>query len=213
MSDIIVRSENDLSTVRTFEDAIRQKRKRIQKQKTPPKKVKKKGSFDYVPDAEMFNKLNEEYPIWSWDEAGSQPVIQIMNWIVVSGKLTVIDEGVKRSFFSPGAAQIQIKKGGDPNNFQDVLSISNTVKSANTDGFKKAINRLTGAFSDVYKNEPEEVITDDQKSVIFDYISRAEEIDSRYSLHNIEAIYGDIESMNIKDYNKVISTLKNIIGE
>ena len=194
--------------IKQFEDAIREKHKRTSKKKTPGNKVKQKSGFDYVEAGEMRNALDSEYPIWSWKPAGETPVIKIMNWIMVSGVLEIIESGgIKRSFFSPGAAQIQIKKDGDPNNFKDILSISNTIKSANIDGFKKAINMLTGLFDDVYRNVKEEPADDKQTSQILELVDKVN--DERYSLDAIQKKYGDLNEITSSQADTIICILKN----
>jgi len=199
--------------VEELEKAIFEKRKKIAKKKTPKRKINKKAGYDYVPAADMLNALNEDFPIWSWRAAGANPVQQVMNWIIVSGELEVIDNGIKRTFFSPGAAQIQVKSGSDPTDWRNVLSIANTVKSANTVGFHKAINVLTGEFSDVYQNAPEEPISIQQRHEVMDCISKAEEINNKYSLKAFENQYGDLDNWSIEDYEKAMSILTKIIGE
>lgn len=198
-----------------FENLIREKRRRISKKKTPKKNIKKLpgGDYDYVDFGTMLEALNNDYPTWSWKASGTQPVQMFMNWIVVSAELEFWDEGIKRTFFSPGAAQIQIKRGGDPSNWKDILSISNSVKSANTDGLKKAINVATGRFGDVYRNAPEDPISDEQKNILVDTIERASEIDDRYSLDNVERNFGDIDEFSVEDYEKVMAILKRVVKE
>ena len=199
--------EEVIEDIKKFEDAIRKRHKETSKIKTDPRDVKQKAGFDYVEVGKMRNALDTEFPIWSWDEAGTHPVTQILNWIIVTGKLTVMDNGVKRSFFSPGAAQIQVKRGGDPNNHKDILSISNAVKSANIDGFKKAINMLTGLFDDVYDNVKDEPANDQQINLITDLVDQVN--NPKYSMEVIETKFGPLNGITSLTADKIISVLKN----
>jgi len=213
-SNDLVFDDAGREVIKHFEDLIRNKRKKNSKRKTRKKDVKRRGDgFNYVEAGTMVNALSDAFPIWSWLPAGEQPVLQVANWIIVMGKLEVIDEGVKRSFFSPGAAQIQIKKNGDFQNWKDILSVSNTVKAANTDGLKKAINELTGLFGDVYNNKVEEQINESQKSILLEMLDKAEQINNAYNINAIEKKFGDIDNLTTDQFEKITTILKPIIGE
>jgi hypothetical protein len=213
MSNDIVLKDNNIDWLKEFEEAIKAKRKRVSSRKTPPRFIKKKVGYDYVEKSKMKQALDEEYPIWSWLPAGTTPIIQIANWLIVCGQLEIVDNGAKRTFFSPGAAQIQIKQGGDYQNWRDILSVSNTVKSANIDGFKKAIAELTGLFSDVYKSAPDELIDDEQKTKLLAMIEKANKINQQYSLENISNKFGKPDDMTVADYKKIMDILTRVINQ
>ena len=134
--------------------SIREKHKRISNETTPDLFVKRKNDgFDYVEEAYLRSRLNEEYPLWSWSPAGNNPVQCLgSEWVVVSGVLRIDEDGFTKEFFSPGAARIQFKRGSEhiPEN---VIDIDKNVASANTNGFKRAVNRLTNIADDVYRKQ------------------------------------------------------------
>ena len=134
--------------------SIREKHKRISNETTPDLFVKRKNDgFDYVEEAYLRSRLNEEYPLWSWSPAGNNPVQFLgSEWVVVSGVLRIDEDGFTKEFFSPGAARIQFKRGSEhiPEN---VIDIDKNVASANTNGFKRAVNRLTNIADDVYRKQ------------------------------------------------------------
>ena len=136
---------------------IRQKHKEISNKNTPSSFVKTKpDGFEYVDEGYLRHRLNDEYPIWSWSPAGDKPVQFLgSEWVIVSGKLVIEDNGIAREFFSPGAARIQFKRGKEhvPEN---VIDIDKNVASANTNSLKRAINRLTNIADDVYRKQIED---------------------------------------------------------
>tara|TARA_R100001082_G_scaffold45908_1_gene24484 strand:+ start:299 stop:925 length:627 start_codon:yes stop_codon:yes gene_type:complete len=146
MAKLIVKDE--------IKDSILEKRKRISSETTPNIFVKRKNDgYDYVEEAYLRSKLNEEYPLWSWSPAGDNPVQFLgSEWVVVSGTLRINEDGYTKEFFSPGAARIQFKRGSEhvPEN---VVDIDKNVASANTNGFKRAVNRLTNIADDVYRKQ------------------------------------------------------------
>jgi len=106
-------------------------------------------------------------------------------WIVVSGELSVIDAGVKRSFFSVGAARIQYKAcscksrnngyplpdckvctgtGSLPHTPENVVDIDKNAGAATTNGFKRAVNRLCNISDDVYRKVVEHLTKSAEQS-------------------------------------------------
>jgi|TARA_R100001530_G_scaffold47170_2_gene35460 hypothetical protein len=138
------------------------KHREISQRTTPKGQVKSRpDGFDYVDEAYMRNELNKNYPVWSWKPAGEQPVQFLgSEWAIVSGELVVEDEGVVRRFFSPGAARIQFKRNL-PHTPENVIDIDKNLASANTNGFKRAINRLCNIADDVYRKQDLSLSEDD----------------------------------------------------
>lgn len=95
------------------EIAIKSKHKEISEKKTPKTQIKKRpDGLDYLEEGYMRQAgLNENYPIWSWTPTDNPVQFLGSEWVVVSGVLEVVDEGVPRKFFSPGAARVQFKRG------------------------------------------------------------------------------------------------------
>ena len=77
---------------------------------------------------------------------------EIAEWVIVTGVLRVNDNGVMREFYSPGSARVQFKRG-KPHTAENVVDIVKNLASANTNGFKRAVNRLGNIADDVYRKQ------------------------------------------------------------
>lgn len=134
--------------------ALVEKHKNISQRTTPKAYVKTRpDGFDYVEEAYMRNQLTKEYPGWSWSAAGDNPVQFLgAEWVIVTGVLRLEDNGIMREFFSPGSARVQFKRG-KPHTAEYVIDIDKNLASANTNGFKRAINRLGNIADDVYRKQ------------------------------------------------------------
>ena len=137
-----------------IEESLVKKHKDISQRTTPKAYIKTRpDGFDYVDEAYMRNELTKEYPAWSWSPAGDNPVQFLgAEWVIVTGVLRVNDNGVMREFFSPGSARVQFKRG-KPHTAENVVDIDKNLASANTNGFKRAVNRLGNIADDVYRKQ------------------------------------------------------------
>ena len=127
---------------------IREQRKTISTTKTPKCYVEKKGDgFDYVDEAYMRDRLNYHYPIWSCKIDDSSFLGS--EWCIVRGTLTILDNNVTRHFSSVGAARVQFKRNSE-HIAENVVDIDKNIASANTNAFKRAVNRLCNIADDVY---------------------------------------------------------------
>ena len=138
----------------TVGQSLIKKHKDISQRTTPKAYVKTRpDGFDYVEEAYMRNELTKEYPGWSWSPAGDNPVQFLgAEWVIVTGVLRLEDNGIMREFFSPGSARVQFKRG-KPHTAEHVIDIDKNLASANTNGFKRAINRLGNIADDVYRKQ------------------------------------------------------------
>ena len=138
----------------TVGQSLIKKHKDISQRTTPKAYVKTRpDGFDYVEEAYMRNELTKEYPGWSWSPAGDNPVQFLgAEWVIVTGVLRLEDNGIMREFFSPGSARVQFKRG-KPHTAEYVIDIDKNLASANTNGFKRAINRLGNIADDVYRKQ------------------------------------------------------------
>jgi len=177
------------------------------KDKTPRSQIKKipgryasdGGPMEYVEEGYMRNKLNSLYPIWSWVPAGQTPVQFLgAEWVIVSGSLVIEDNGVQRTFFSPGSARVQFKRG-EAHTADNVIDIDKNVASANSFALKRAINRLTNIADDVYRKQVEiQDLSSEQLQHITDALNElGDEKISRQFLNRIEE--GKIDQTNYKD--------------
>jgi len=152
----LAKKNNELVKVsdEMIEDSLIKKHKDISQRTTPKAYVKTRpDGFDYVDEAYMRNELTKEYPAWSWSPAGDNPVQFLgAEWVIVTGVLRVNDNGVMREFFSPGSARVQFKRG-KPHTAENVVDVDKNLASANTNGFKRAVNRLGNIADDVYRKQ------------------------------------------------------------
>jgi len=178
--------------------ALVTKHREISQRTTPKSHVKSRpDGFEYVDEAYMRNELGKNYPIWSWSPANSNPVQFLgSEWAIVSGILRIDDEGVTREFFSPGAARIQFKRG-QAHTPENVVDIDKNLASANTNAFKRAINRLCNIADDVYRKQDMTLDEDD----IAELFKRVEGLDEEWkarilnSVDNGEVIKTDLDAV------------------
>lgn len=144
---------NDLIEMNVREGLMKSGRQIRSETPTPPSQVKRKQDFDYVEERWMKHQLNEHFPNWSWTPSGNNPVQFLgSEWVIVSGSLVINDNGVPRTFFSPGSARVMFKRD-QPHTAENVIDIDNNVAAANTNAFKRAVNRLCNIADDVYRKQ------------------------------------------------------------
>ena len=127
-------------------DLIVSKHQKVSEEPTPSDVVKSRNGFDYVDEGYMRWRLNQHYPIWSWEVIKYETLGD--KAIVVHGRLKVIDEGVPRSFDSVAAHRIAVSRNGS-----GYVDLGNDLKAANSDAFKVAVNRLCNVADDVYRKQ------------------------------------------------------------
>ena len=167
--------------VMELETSLINKHEDISMLDTPKVYVKQQQGFDYVDEGYMRHLLNKHYPVWKWEIVGYEFVGDTA--ILVHGKLTINDNGVERSFDAIDAHRIASNNKG-------YVDIGNDLKSANTDCFKVAVNRLCNIADDVYRKRVEDIsLSDDQKKEI------------------------ETELKKIKDNKKVVDKIRNSIEQ
>ena len=167
---------------------------------TPKYYVKQQQGFDYVDEAYMRHLLNTHYPIWKWEIVKYEFIGD--KAILVHGRLTVVDNGVERHFDSVDAHRIASNQKG-------YVDIGNDLKSANTDCFKVAVNRLCNIADDVYRKRIEDITLDsDQKKTIN---SKLKELKDESIIKKIKL---GVERMTINktNYDKTIEKINKYIG-
>lgn len=145
---------------------------------------KRPDGWDYLEEAYMRNRLDFYFPGWSWQDGSVQFLGS--EWVSVNGHLYIIDEYLLafgiippyRKFFSAGAVRIQFKScpckkrsrtdmpnpscpvcngsGNLPHTPENVIDIDKNVASANSNAFKRSINRLCHIGDDVYGKRVDE---------------------------------------------------------
>lgn len=132
----------------------------ISSKETSPLYVQKRQgpggtTLDYVDEGYMRQTLNHNFPIWSWEIIKYEFLGK--EAVAVHGRLKIVDNGVPRTFDSVAAHRVACSK--ESGNFVD---LGNDMKSANTEAFKVACNRLCNIADDVYRKSilsPEQIDT------------------------------------------------------
>ena len=186
-----------------LETEVISKHEKVSMLDTPAYYVKQQQGFDYVDEGYMRHLLNQHYPVWKWeiikyDFIGDKA-------ISVHGRLTIIDSGIERHFDSIDAHRIASNQKG-------YVDIGNDLKSANSDCFKVAVNRLCNIADDVYRKRIENISLDAKQ--IKSIESKLKRIDPTSSSLK-EKIHSGIENMTINatNYDATIRKLETLIGE
>ena len=179
------------------DDVLIRKHQQVSETPTPSDVVKSRNGFDYVDEGYMRWRLNQHYPIWSWEVIKYETLGD--KAIVVHGRLKVMDEGVPRSFDSVAAHRIAVSRNGS-----GYVDLGNDLKAANSDAFKVAVNRLCNVADDVYRKQYVDKSLDEvQANTIIDVIA---EMDKKEA----DQVYKALQSgkINKDNYDKVLSKLK-----
>ena len=168
---------------------------------TPKYYVKQQQGFDYVDEGYMRHLLNTHYPIWKWEIIKHEFVGT--EAIAVHGRLTIVDNGIERHFDSIDAHRIA-------SNAKGYVDIGNDLKSANTDCFKVAVNRLCNIADDVYRKRIEDISLSNKE---------IEEINNKLNKIKdekvVEKIKVGMEKMRINttNFDATIRKIHSLIGE
>tara|TARA_Y100001938_G_C7945306_1_gene356468 strand:+ start:156 stop:764 length:609 start_codon:yes stop_codon:yes gene_type:complete len=168
---------------------------------TPKYYVKQQQGFDYVDEGYMRHLLNMHYPIWKWEIIKHEFVGT--EAIAVHGRLTIVDNGIERHFDSIDAHRIA-------SNAKGYVDIGNDLKSANTDCFKVAVNRLCNIADDVYRKRIEDIsLSDKQLSKIEGKLKKLKDEGL------VKKIKVGIESMTINktNFDATVRKIDSYIGE
>ena len=195
--DVIVKN-NSLIEVET---SVITKHSEVSNLDTPNYYVKQQQGFDYVDEGYMRHLLNLHYPIWKWEIIKYEFIGD--KAISVHGRLTIIDNGVERHFDSIDAHRVASNEKG-------YVDIGNELKSANTDCFKVAVNRLCNIADDVYRKRIEDITLSDKQ--VKSIKGKLKAIKDKASVVRIEA---GIEKMTINstNYDATMRKIETLIGE
>ena len=188
------------NVVMELETSLVDKHEEISMLDTPKVYVKQQQGFDYVDEGYMRHLLNKHYPVWKWEIVKYEFIGD--KAILVHGKLTINDNGIERSFDSIDAHRIA-------SNDKGYVDIGNDLKSANTDCFKVAVNRLCNIADDVCRKRIEDIsLSDKQKKEIETKLKKIKD-----NKKVVEKIRNSIEQMTINTTNfeatiRKIETLK-----
>ena len=177
-------------------DILVVKHQNVSEAPTPQEVVKSRNGFDYVDEGYMRWRLNQHYPIWSWEVLKYETLGD--KAIVVHGRLKIIDEGVPRSFDSVAAHRIAVSRNGS-----GYVDLGNDLKAANSDAFKVAVNRLCNVADDVYRKQYiDKSLGDVQVNNLLDVIAELDKDEA-------DKVHRALQSgkINQDNYDKVMSKL------
>jgi len=179
------------------ETQLSDKHQFVSEQPTPQDVVKSRNGFDYVDEGYMRWRLNQHYPIWSWEVVKYESLGD--KAIVVHGRLKVMDEGVPRSFDSVAAHRIAVSRSGS-----GYVDLGNDLKAANSDAFKVAVNRLCNIADDVYRKQyVDKTLSEKQYEKILSIIAQMDTKDAQ----KVEVALNS-GKINTDNYEKILSGLK-----
>lgn len=179
------------------DDLLVSKHQKVSEAPTPQDVVKSRNGFDYVDEGYMRWRLNQHYPVWSWEVIKYETLGD--KAIVVHGRLKIMDEGIPRSFDSVAAHRIAQARSG-----AGYVDLGNDLKAANSDAFKVAVNRLCNVADDVYRKQyVDKTLSQNQYDALLLVMSQldvqeAEKVEIALSSGKI----------NTDNYDKVMSKLK-----
>ena len=180
-----------------YEAQLSDKHQFVSEQSTPQDVVKSRNGFDYVDEGYMRWRLNQHYPIWSWEVVKYETLGD--KAIVVHGRLKIMDEGIPRSFDSVAAHRIAVSRSGG-----GYVDLGNDLKAANSDAFKVAVNRLCNVADDVYRKQYiDNPLSQEQYDILVAKISQM-------STEDADKMDAALKSgkINKGNYDKVLSKLK-----
>ena len=188
---------HDQAILNNQDDVLIRKHQQDSQDPTPQDVVKSRNGFDYVDEGYMRWKLNQYYPIWSWEVIKYETLGD--KAIVVHGRLKVMDEGVPRSFDSVAAHRIAVSRNGS-----GYVDLGNDLKAANSDAFKVAVNRLCNVADDVYRKQYiDKSLGDVQVNNLMDVIAEMDNKEEADKVHR--ALKSGM--INQDNYDKVMSKL------
>ena len=203
-----------LKAMEMFEKIVRDKHNKVSDVKTPKAYIKRRpDGFDYVDEAFMRHQLNNYFPVWSWEVddiefLGSE-------WVVVRGHLSISDSSVPRKFGSVGATRVQFKRdrktgGAMTHTTENIVDIDKNVATANTNAFKRAVNRLCNIADDIYQKHIEDIsLSEIQRQEVNVLLDKCKDTNlSSTILDGIEDL-----SINTHNYEKAKNKLETMIKE
>ena len=185
------------------EEFLINKHNAISQVDTPNIYVKDKGGFDYVDEGYMRHLLNQHYPIWKWEVIKYEFIGDKV--ITVHGRLTVIDNGVERSFDGIDAHRIAVSKRDN-----SYVDLGNDLKAANSDAFKVAVNRLCNIADDVYRKRIEDISLD--KSQLQRIEAKLKKVKDNKVVNKIRKSIEGL-TINSKNLEATLRRIDTIIGE
>ena len=189
------------SSLVELETEVISKHSEISNIDTPKYYVKQQQGFDYVDEGYMRHLLNMHYPIWKWEIIKYEFIGD--QAIAVHGRLTIIDNGIDRHFDSVDAHRIASGQKG-------YVDIGNDLKSANTDCFKVAVNRLCNIADDVYRKRIEDISLETKQ--VDNIEKKLNKIEDKAKVGKIKL---GIENMTINktNYDATMRRINSLIGE
>ena len=183
-------------------DMLISKHQQVSETPTPQDVVKSKNGFDYVDEGYMRWRLNQHYPVWSWEVVKYETLGD--RAIVVHGRLKIMDEGVPRSFDSVAAHRIAVARSGS-----GYVDLGNDLKAANSDAFKVAVNRLCNVADDEYRKQyVDKTLSELQYNELTEFMATLSDANAKRVGEALES-----GKINKDNYHRVMSKLKGDSNE
>ena len=193
---------HDQAILNNQDDILIRKHQHVSEEPTPSDVVKSRNGFDYVDEGYMRWRLNQHYPIWSWEVVKYETLGD--KAIVVHGRLKIMDEGVPRSFDSVAAHRIAVARSGG-----GYVDLGNDLKAANSDAFKVAVNRLCNVADDVYRKQYiDKTLSELQYNELTEFMATLSDANAKRVGEALES-----GKINKDNYNRVMSKLKGDSNE
>jgi len=194
--------QSDIESLSDADVNLTAKHQHVSEIPTPQDVVKSKNGFDYVDEGYMRWRLNQHYPIWSWEVVKYETLGD--KAIVVHGRLKVMDEGVPRSFDSVAAHRIAVARSGS-----GYVDLGNDLKAANSDAFKVAVNRLCNVADDVYRKQyVDKTLSELQYNELTEFMATLSDANAKRVGEALES-----GKINKDNYHRVMSKLKGDSNE
>jgi hypothetical protein len=175
----------------------------ISSHKTTPLYVKKLMDFDYVDEGYMRQALNNHFPKWNWEIIGYELIKEgsadHINAIAVHGRLHIsYADGTCRFFDALAGSQVKYKRGSDV-----YVDLGNDMKTANTEAFKLAVNRLCNVSDDVYRKS---VLTDKQCTELETLVAQLDRGTANDVLKAVQS-----HEVNVHNYDESMDKINKLI--
>ena len=194
--------QSDIESLSDADVNLTAKHQHVSEIPTPQDVVKSKNGFDYVDEGYMRWRLNQHYPIWSWEVVKYETLGD--KAIVVHGRLKIMDEGVPRSFDSVAAHRIAVARSGS-----GYVDLGNDLKAANSDAFKVAVNRLCNVADDVYRKQyVDKTLSELQYNELTEFMATLSDANAKRVGEALES-----GKINKDNYHRVMSKLKGDSNE
>lgn len=206
------------------------KHKAISKKKTPAQHIDvRPDGYSYVKDVHMRSMANENYGFYNFEHRETiiiytkvtvpqvyeghlyTTVIESPEWVIFTGEIVFIDEGVPRRGVGTGASRVQYKRDA-PHTPDNIIDIDKQVKAARTNALKDAINRWMNICDDVYKKEIDEYCSQEDLKNLSRLLDKTKGALSKAQVKAVEEILEEDYPSRLL-YDKMVKAMEGLLNE